>query len=60
MLSRPVLKSILVVAIRIFLSFCLFSYNGVYLDVLKLSVSDVIVSLKSFNGDRKLQFFGRD
>ena len=27
---------------------------------LKLSVSVVIVSQKGFNGDRKLQFFGRD
>ena len=43
-----------------FLSFCLFSYNGVCYDGLKLSVSDVIVGQKGSNGDRKLQFFGWD
>ena len=42
------------------LSFCSFSNSGVYYDVLKLSVSDVIVCKKGCNGDRKLQFFGRD
>ena len=41
------------------LSFCLFSYNGVCNDGLELSVSDIIVCHKGFNGDRKLQFFGR-
>ena len=45
---------------NISLSFCLFSYNGVGLNGLDLSVSDVIVSLKSSNGDGKLQFFRRD
>ena len=32
----------------------------VYFDGLKLSVSDVILIQKNSNGDRKLQFFGRD
>ena len=41
-----------VVSIGLFLSrFVCFSYNGVGLDVLKLSVSDVIVSKKSSNGE---------
>ena len=39
-------------------SFCSFSYNGVCYDGFKRSVSDVIVSQKGSNGDRKLQFFG--
>ena len=30
------------------------------LGILKLSVSDVIVSQKGSNGDKKLHFFGRD
>ena len=42
------------------LSFCSFSYNGVCKDILKLSVSDVIVSQKGSNGDRKLHFSGWD
>ena len=42
------------------LSFCLFSYNGVCQVVLKLSITDVIVSQKGSNGDGKLHFFGRD
>ena len=42
------------------LSFCSFLYNGVYYDVLKLSLSDVIVVQKGSNGDRKIQFFGWD
>ena len=37
------------------LSFCLFSYSGVYYYGLKLSAIDVIVYQKSSNGDRKLQ-----
>ena len=46
---------------NISLSFCSFLYNGVYLDKLKLSVSDVIVSQKKgSNGNGKLQFFGWD
>ena len=40
--------------------FCLFSYSGVYFDGLKLSVSDIIVSQKSSNGDGNLRFFGQD
>ena len=32
---------------------------GVYYDQLKLSASDVIVSLKGSNGDIRLQFFGQ-
>ena len=42
------------------LLFCAFSYNGVCYLPLKLSVSDVIVSQKGFNGEEKLYFFGRD
>ena len=42
------------------LSFCSFSYKGLCFVKLKLSVSDVIVSQKGSNGDRKLHFFGRD
>ena len=41
----------------IFLSFCSFSYNRVYFNWSRLSVSDVIVSQKGFNGDKKLHFF---
>ena len=44
----------------ILLSFCSFSYNRVCYDELKLSVSDVIFSLKGSNGDGNLHFFGRD
>ena len=40
-----------------FLSFYSFSYSGVCYDVLKVSVSDIIVSQKSSNGEGKLQFF---
>ena len=36
------------------LSFCSFAYNGVYYDRFKLSISEVIVSQKSSNGDGKL------
>ena len=46
--------------LSISLSFCSFLYNGVCWDVLKPSVSDVIVSQKSSNVDGKLQFFGPD
>ena len=46
-----------VVSIKISLSVCSFSYNGVYYDQVKLSVSDIIVSLKGSNGDRKLLLF---
>ena len=42
------------------LSFYLFLYNGVCFDELKLSVYNVIFSQKGSNGDKKLQFFGRD
>ena len=42
-----------------YLSFCLFSCNGICFDGLKLSASDIIVSQKGSNGDRKLHFFGR-
>ena len=38
---------------NISLSFCSFLYNGVCYDVLKLSVSDVIVSQKGSNGETK-------
>ena len=44
---------------NISLSLCSFSYKGVCFDKLKLSVSDVIVSLKGSNGDGKLHFFGQ-
>ena len=36
------------------ISVCSFSYNGVYYDQVKLSVSEIIVSQKGSNGDRKL------
>ena len=42
------------------LSNCLFSYNGVCYNILKLSIIDVIVSQKGSNGNGKLHFFGRD
>ena len=42
------------------LSFCLFLYNGVCYNQLKLSISYVIVIQKGSNGDGKLHFFGRD
>ena len=42
-----------VVSIRLFLTFCSFSYNGVYYDVLKLSVCEVIVTQKGSNGEGK-------
>ena len=56
-ISRHVLSSL---HWNIPLSFCSFLYNGICFGGLKLSVSDVIVSQKGSNGDRKLQFFGRD
>ena len=50
-----------VVSIAIFLSFCLFLYNGVCFEKLKFSVNVVvIVSQKRSNGDGKPQFYGRD
>ena len=42
------------------LSFCLFSYSGLCFGKLKLSVSDVIVNQKRYNGERKLHFLGWD
>ena len=55
------LKSILVVSIEIFPShFCMFSYNGVYFDGLKLSVSDIIASQKGSYGNKKQLYFGWD
>ena len=45
---------------NISLSNCEFSYNGVCFNVLKLSVSDALVSQKGSNGEGKLQFFGQD
>ena len=45
---------------NISLSFCALLYNGVCFFGLKLSISDVIISQKGSNGDRKLQFFKRD
>ena len=45
----------LVVWIVTFLSFL---YNGECFNGFKLSVSDIIVSQKSSNGDGQLQFFG--
>ena len=41
------------------LSFRSFLYYGVYYNVLKLSVSAVIISQKNSNEDGKLHFFGR-
>ena len=40
-----------------FLSNCLFSYNGVYLVMLKLSINDVKDSQKSSNGSGKQHLF---
>ena len=45
---------------NISLSFCLFFYNGVCFEGLKLSVDDTIISQKRFQGDRKLHFFGHN
>ena len=42
------------------LSKSLFSYNGVYWVDLMLSIRDVIVSQKPYNGEWKKHFFGRD
>ena len=44
----------------IYLSFCSFLYNGAYFDGLKLSVNDITVSQKGYNGHRKLKFYGWD
>ena len=41
-------------------SFSSFSHNEVYYNGLNFSVQEVIVSQKSSNSDRKLQFFGQD
>ena len=47
------------VSIELFSShFVQFSYNGVYYNVLKLSVSDFIAGQKDSNGVRKGHFFG--
>ena len=37
----------------IFFSFCSFSYSGVYYNILKLSVSDIIVCQKKFQRIQK-------
>ena len=53
LLSKPTLKT------TIFEMLTVVSI-GIYYNVLKLSVSDIIVSQKDSNGDRKPQFFEQD
>ena len=55
----PCCKVIVVSIALFFLSNCSFLYSGVYLVVLKLSISDIKVTQKGSNGDGMLHFFGQ-
>ena len=49
-----------VVSIALFLANFISMYNGECFRRLKLSVDDVIVSLKGSNGEQKFKLYGRD